>query len=194
MRPAGGVGSPPARRRLPRPPADFAPELHGWSLAVAQPRPSGRWSTATGPPGRRCSAAICSGRQPRRRQSLIASSLPLPRWPCRRLSCAWTRTRTESAQQRPGPRRRRGAALAVACAVPAAAVAAARPRRQARAGRDRSVPASTRSPRLDLGAVTNLCDDTSALTVEGDLPSSLASPCTRPRAPASSGPCPARAS
>lgn len=39
---------------------------------------------------------------------------------------------------------------------------------------DRSMPASTRSPRLGLGAVTNLCDDTSALTVEGDLPSSLA--------------------
>ena len=39
---------------------------------------------------------------------------------------------------------------------------------------DRSVPAPTRSPRLGLGAVTNLCDDTSALTVEGDLPSSLA--------------------
>ena len=36
------------------------------------------------------------------------------------------------------------------------------------------MPASTRSPRLCLGAVTNLCDDTSALTVEGDLPSSLA--------------------
>ena len=36
------------------------------------------------------------------------------------------------------------------------------------------MPASTRSPRLGLGAVTNLCDDTSALTVEGDLPSSLA--------------------
>jgi len=35
------------------------------------------------------------------------------------------------------------------------------------------VPAPTRSPRLDLGAVTNLCDDTSALTVEGDLPGSL---------------------
>ena len=34
--------------------------------------------------------------------------------------------------------------------------------------------ASTRSPPLDLGAVMNLCDDTSALTVEGDLPSSLA--------------------
>jgi len=39
---------------------------------------------------------------------------------------------------------------------------------------DRSVPAPTRSPRLGFGAVTNLCDDTSALTVEGDLPSSLA--------------------
>lgn len=33
---------------------------------------------------------------------------------------------------------------------------------------DRPVPASTRSPRLGLGAVTNLRDDTSALTVEGD--------------------------
>ena len=33
---------------------------------------------------------------------------------------------------------------------------------------------STRSPRLDFGAVTNLCDATSALTAEGDLPSSLA--------------------
>ena len=30
------------------------------------------------------------------------------------------------------------------------------------------------SPRLAFGAVTNLCDATSALTVEGDLPSSLA--------------------
>lgn len=39
---------------------------------------------------------------------------------------------------------------------------------------DRSAEASTRSPRLSLGAVTNLCDATSALTVEGDLPSSLA--------------------
>lgn len=39
---------------------------------------------------------------------------------------------------------------------------------------DRSAEASTRSPRLDFGAVTNLCDATSALTVEGDLPSSLA--------------------
>lgn len=39
---------------------------------------------------------------------------------------------------------------------------------------DRSVSAPTRSPRLGFGAVTNLCDATSALTVEGDLPSSLA--------------------
>ena len=39
---------------------------------------------------------------------------------------------------------------------------------------DMSVEASTRSPRLGFGAVTNLCDATSALTVEGDLPSSLA--------------------
>ncbi|KGI75214.1 hypothetical protein HMPREF9463_00688, partial [Collinsella sp. 4_8_47FAA] len=39
---------------------------------------------------------------------------------------------------------------------------------------DRSAEASTRSPRLGFGAVTNLCDATSALTVEGDLPSSLA--------------------
>ena len=39
---------------------------------------------------------------------------------------------------------------------------------------DRSAEASTRSPRLAFGAVTNLCDATSALTVEGDLPSSLA--------------------
>ena len=39
---------------------------------------------------------------------------------------------------------------------------------------DRSAEASTRSPRLSLGAVTNLCDATSELTVEGDLPSSLA--------------------
>lgn len=39
---------------------------------------------------------------------------------------------------------------------------------------DRSVEESTRSPRLGFGAVTNLCDATSALTVEGDLPSSLA--------------------
>ena len=38
---------------------------------------------------------------------------------------------------------------------------------------DRSVSAPTRSPRLGFGAVTNLCDATSALTVEGDLPSSL---------------------
>ncbi|MGN8936978.1 hypothetical protein ACTNA3_09455, partial [Collinsella sp. HCP28S3_E5] len=46
----------------------------------------------------------------------------------------------------------------------------------ARRGRaaDRSVLASTRSPRLSLGAVTNLCNATSELTVEGDLPSSLA--------------------
>ncbi len=34
---------------------------------------------------------------------------------------------------------------------------------------DRSAEASTRSPRLAFGAVTNLCDATSALTVEGDL-------------------------
>ena len=39
---------------------------------------------------------------------------------------------------------------------------------------DRSAEASTRSPRLAFGAVTNLCDATSALTVEGDLPSSPA--------------------
>lgn len=39
---------------------------------------------------------------------------------------------------------------------------------------DRSAEASARSPRLSLGAVTNLCDATSELTVEGDLPSSLA--------------------
>ena len=39
---------------------------------------------------------------------------------------------------------------------------------------DRSAEASTRSPRLAFGAVANLCDATSALTVEGDLPSSLA--------------------
>lgn len=39
---------------------------------------------------------------------------------------------------------------------------------------DRSAEAPTRSPRLAFGAVTNLCDATSALTVEGDLPSSLA--------------------
>ena len=39
---------------------------------------------------------------------------------------------------------------------------------------DRSVSAATRSPRLGFGAVTNLWDATSALTVEGDLPSSLA--------------------
>ena len=39
---------------------------------------------------------------------------------------------------------------------------------------DRSSEASTRSPRLGFGAVTNLSDATSALTVEGDLPSSLA--------------------
>lgn len=47
---------------------------------------------------------------------------------------------------------------------------------QARRGQaaDRSAEASTRSPRLAFGAVTNLCDATSALTVEGDLPSSLA--------------------
>ena len=39
---------------------------------------------------------------------------------------------------------------------------------------DRSAEASTRSPPLDLGAVTNLWEATSALTVEGDLPSSRA--------------------
>ena len=39
---------------------------------------------------------------------------------------------------------------------------------------DRSAEPSTRSPRLDFGAVTNLCDATSALTAEGDLHSSLA--------------------
>lgn len=33
---------------------------------------------------------------------------------------------------------------------------------------DRSAEPSTRSPRLDFGAVTNLCDATSALTAEGD--------------------------
>ena len=46
--------------------------------------------------------------------------------------------------------------------------------RQARTGRRQVGEASTRSPRLAFGAVTNLCDATSALTVEGDLPSSLA--------------------
>ena len=66
---------------------------------------------STGPPLR---AAICSGDSPRRRQSLIASSLA------------------------------------------------------AAAGSSASIP------RLAFGAVTNLCDATSALTVEGDLPSSLA--------------------
>lgn len=67
-----------------------------------------------------------------------------------------------------------GAALAADRAVPAAAVAASR--RAARRGQaaDRSAEAPTRSPRLAFGAVTNLCDATSALTVEGDLPSSLA--------------------
>ena len=39
---------------------------------------------------------------------------------------------------------------------------------------DRPAEPSTRSPRLDFGAVTNLCDATSALTAEGDLHSSLA--------------------
>ena len=38
----------------------------------------------------------------------------------------------------------------------------------------RSAEASTRSPRLSLGAIKNPSDATSELTVEGDLPSSLA--------------------
>lgn len=45
---------------------------------------------------------------------------------------------------------------------------------QQRGHADRSAEPSTRSPRLDFGAVTNLCDATSALTAEGDLHSSLA--------------------
>ena len=68
------------------------------------------------------------------------------------------------------PRRRRAADRAVA----PASVAAARPRGRRGQAADRSAEASTLSPRLSLGAVTNLCDATSELTVEGDLPSSLA--------------------
>ena len=46
--------------------------------------------------------------------------------------------------------------------------------RPVRKEEDRSAEPSTRSPRLDFGAVTNLCDATSALTAEVDLHSSLA--------------------
>lgn len=120
-------------------------------------------------------AAICSGDSPRRRQSLIASSLAaaagssasIPRLDETRTesahSCAarasqktWGRRLQPIARYRPHPLQQRGHAA-----------------RRGQAA-DRSAEASTRSPRLSLGAVTNLCDATSALTVEGDLPSPLA--------------------
>ena len=181
MRPAGGVArGRPARGALPRPVADLAPELHVGHAVVARRDPA--------VDGRRRQvhrAAVARrhllGRQP------PAQAVPYRLQPGRRGGLVGVYPAPGRDEDRVGAQLRGpglvedvGAALAADRAVPAAAVAASRPR--ARRGRPPTGrrEASTRLPRLAFGAVTNLCDATSALTVEGDLPSSLAISCTRP--------------
>ena len=176
MRPAGGVaGRRPARGALPRPVADLAPELHVGHAVVARRDPA--------VDGRRRQvhrAAVARrhllGRQP------PAQAVPYRLQPGRRGGLVGVYPAPGRDEDRVGAQLRGpglvedvGAALAADRAVPAAAVAASRPTPPRRGqAADRSAEASTRSPRLAFGAVTNLCDATSALTVEGDLPSSLA--------------------